>query len=561
MTTAIDRPGLHMNPGRNDPCPCGSGKRYKNCCGLLAAPGSGALPATSARPSLQEIGALVELVNQDRLAEAEHASGALLAAHPETGILWKILSVALARQGKDAMRALRRAAELMPEDAEAQGNLGDALFELSRSEAAAAAFRRVVELQPRSAPGHFRLALALRQQGRLADAEAACRAALAIEPGYVEALCFLAELRADGGRFAEAEELFRRALALNPEFAPAYAGTAVHRHMTGEDQGWLAGAEALLARPLPLAHEITLRYAVGKYHDDLQQFDRAFAQYRQANELSKRNRPRYDGAKLARLVDKIIRDFDPGSMPAAVAGASDSELPVFIIGMPRSGTSLAEQILASHPAVSGAGEVRHWNDSYGALQRAAAAQRIDVRVIEGLARDYLDRVAALANGAQRVVDKMPANFLYAGLIHAVFPRARIIHMRRHPIDTCLSIYFQNFFGMGPYANDLDDLAHYYGQYLRLADRWRAALPAAALLEVPYEALVENQEGWSRRMVEFIGLPWDRQCLDYYKTDRTVITASKWQVRQRLNPASVGRWRNYQDYIGPLRGLLDSPRRT
>jgi hypothetical protein len=173
-----------------------------------------------------------------------------------------------------------------------------------------------------------------------------------------------------------------------------------------------------------------------------------------------------------------------------------------------------------------------------------------------MARDYLARLTAMCGGALRVVDKMPANFLYAGLIHAAFPRARIIHMQRHPLDTCLSIYFQNFFNMGPYANDFDNLAHYYGEYVRITDHWRAVLPATTLLEIPYEALIEDQEGWTRRMLDFIGLPWDPKCLDFHQTERVVITASRWQVRQKINAASAGRWRNYEKFVGPLQRVMN-----
>jgi Sulfotransferase family len=141
------------------------------------------------------------------------------------------------------------------------------------------------------------------------------------------------------------------------------------------------------------------------------------------------------------------------------------------------------------------------------------------------------------------------------LIHAAFPRARIIHVRRHPLDTCLSIYFQNFLHPTPYAHAFEDLAHYHGEYLRITAHWRALLPATALLEVPYEALVADQESWTRRMLDFIGLPWDPRCLDFYETDRVVVTASRWQVRQRITTASVGRWRNYEKHLAPLRQLL------
>ncbi len=150
---------------------------------------------------------------------------------------------------------------------------------------------------------------------------------------------------------------------------------------------------------------------------------------------------------------------------------------------------------------------------------------------------------------------MPANFLYAGLIHAALPRARIIHMQRHPLDTCLSVYFQNFFNVSPYANDLESLAHYYGEYLRIMAHWRGLLPAATLLEVPYEALVADTEDWTRRMLDFIGLPFDARCLEFHQTERVIITASKWQVRQKINTASAGRWRQlYEKYVAPLQHL-------
>jgi hypothetical protein len=160
----------------------------------------------------------------------------------------------------------------------------------------------------------------------------------------------------------------------------------------------------------------------------------------------------------------------------------------------------------------------------------------------------------LSQGALRVVDKMSDNFFHLGMIHAAFPNARIIHMRRNPIDNCLSIYFQNFLDSYPYANDLDDLAHYYSLYVRLMDHWKSALPRSAMLDLQYEKLVEDQETWIRVMLDFIGLPWDPRCLDFHRTARTVRTASKWQVRQALSNSSVERWRNYEKHIAPLRPL-------
>jgi len=454
-------------------------------------------------------------------------------------------------QFREAAAHFRRALELDPKEPKNHCDLGNVLFDLLRPEAAVECHRCALALRPEYAAAHLSLSAALRLLRRSAEAEASCQAALALEPRNVEALSFLGELRADQGRFSDAHELFQRAIGIDPGYPFAYCSIANHRRMTHADDSWRQGAEALLDRNLPLRHEASLRYALGKYFDDLGQYAAAFGQYAQSNELTKRREARYDGAKLTRRVDRVIGFCNPGLVRSAARHASMSELPVFIIGMPRSGTSLAEQILASHPAVVGVGEVKFWDAAFRRLIDTEGDADTSAHSMAGVADAYLARLPTPAEGVLRVIDKMPANFLYAGLIHAVFPRARIIHMQRHPLDTCLSVYFQNFFGIGAYANDFSDLAHYYGEYLRVTGHWRAMLPGTALLEVPYEALIADQEGWTRRMLDFIGLPWDPACLNFERTERVVITASKWQVRQKIHAGSAGRWRHYEPWIGPL----------
>jgi tetratricopeptide (TPR) repeat protein len=754
-----------LSPGRNDACPCGSGRKYKHCCGALpgaavAAAGLSQAPQPQQTGTLaaQEPGAVAALISQGRLSEAERQASALLQRSPDSGVLWKILGVALGRQGKEALPALRRAAELLPDDAEAhrnlgaellargqpeealvslrralenqprdvavlmaaanalgalgrareavplyeraleidahlpdvqnnlgnafqelgepakavdcyrqalaiqpndaeihcnlgnalrqlgelpeaiassqqaialqpglstahnnlglalaaQGrceeavasfrqavrlnphfvdalnNLGNVLRELGRSRealplyrqavdldpqradihlnlgnaryesrevaGAEASFRNALQLRPEDTLAHLGLAATLRLDGRTSEAEASCRAALATDPNSVAALSLLAYLLGDRGEFRQAQELSERALAIDASFPPVFCSIAANRKMTSADTAWLQGAEALLAKRQPLEYEIGLRFALGKYHDDLRQYDQAFSQYRQANELSKRSAPEYERAKVTRQIDETISTFGTAFVRQTHAGACASELPVLIVGMPRSGTSLNEQILASHPAVFGAGEVRFWDSAFEAFMTQAPAGDARASLLAGVARDYLARISQSAGAAQRVVDKMPANFLYAGLIHTVFPHAKILHMQRNPIDTCLSIYFQNFVAMSPYASDLEDLAHYYREYVRITNHWRAVLPATTLLEIPYEALIDDQEYWTRRMLDFIGLPWDARCLDFHQTERVVITASRWQVRQKISAGSVGRWRNYEKYLAPLRQL-------
>jgi len=584
-----------VSPGRNDPCPCGSSRKFKHCCGRL-----GLAPAE--RLGANDIELLVGLLNTGRSDEAERRATELVRARPADGMLWKILSVSLMRQNKDALPALRRAAELLPQDVEARANLvdellhvGSSLREAGQRQEALAAFQEAVDLDPSRADTHFHigrvllelrcprraadsfqaaisrqpnhvaahlgLASAQRVQGHASEAEVHCERALAIAPESPEALILSGELRADRGQFEQAQELFERVRTSHPNFVPAYCSIAAHRRMTQDDGPWLQAVQSLLTTRLSLVDEVELRHALGKYFDEVGAYDEAFSSYQQSKELTKRFGGAYDEAHLTALVERIIQRCDGSPAP----GASDSDEPVFIIGMPRSGTSLAEQILAAHPAVAAAGEVIFWERAFERIAQGGPAPH------GTLAQEYLQRARERAGAALptavprdtltaprttalRTTDKMPANFLYAGLIHSVFPRARIIHMQRHPLDTCLSIYFQSFFNVTGYANDLNRLAHYYGQYLRIMAHWRNVLPSQAMLEVPYEELVRDPEAWIRRMVDFIGLPWDPQCLQFQQAQRAVITASRWQVRQKINAGSVGRWRHYAKYLTPLRHL-------
>jgi len=539
----------------------------------------------------------IALTGLGRFNEAAAGYRRAIEIEPGNADAHNSLGNALRRLGQieDAVASYRRALELEPNAAEVHNNLGNGLFDLGRPDEAVQCYRRAVDLKPRFAKAHSNLGSALRELANLDEAEASYRCALALEPGDAEirtnlgivqrllgrsadaeascrtalesnpdshaAIAFLAELHADKGQFADAEGLYRRAIAIVPDSPQAWAGIAGLRKMTGDDLSWITAAERIAEQRLRPREEANLRYAIGKYFDDVKEFDSAFVNYRRANELTKTYRPAHDRGHLARTFEFVAQLYGRDWVGQSKDRSNASPRPVFIIGTPRSGTSLAEQILASHPAVFGAGELSFWKIASPKAAAAALEGESAAEVSSRAARDYLQLLAGLSAGALRVVDKMPANFAYLGLIHAALPQARIIHMRRNPIDSCLSIYFQNFHVAHSYANDLDDLAHFYGEYERVMDHWRSILPQGTILDVPYEGLVQDPEAWSRAMVDFIGLPWDPACLDFHRTNRSVSTFSKWQVRQKITQSSVERWRNYENFVGPLMRLAPTARRA
>ena len=468
------------------------------------------------------------------------------------------LGHALSRAGRlqEATASLRRALELNPSLAEAHRNLGNVQLDLGALGDAEVSYRRALALRPAYPGALTALSMVLRRQARTLEAELSCAAALEIEPDSAEAIAFMGEIQADKGEFAAAQESFQRAISLNPELPEAWAAIPRYRRMSADDALWLVKAERLLAQPPPLGHEIDLRYSIGKYFDDLHEYPQAFASYRAANELSKRYGVPHDRRKLSQSIDRSISSYNEALFAATRRESLPSQRPVFIVGMPRAGTTLAEQILASHPAVFGAGELRFWTAAAAAYEAAAVDGARRPGVITQLTQEYLRELADLSSDASRVIDKMPANVLNLGLIHAALPQARVIHIQRNPIDTCLSIYFQNLSTTHAYANDLDELANYYTEYLRVMRHWRTALPAGVVLDVPYEQLIDDHEGWARKMLSFIELDWDRRCLSFEQTNRTVTTASNWQVRQKISKTSAGRWRHYERFVEPLRHLLE-----
>ena len=518
------------------------------------------------------------------------SSGGLRRA-PDTQTLHVTANALLAKGAfVEAREAYQQLVNLDPRDPVALNGLGIALAQLAQYGAAEADLRRAIGIRPGFPEAHFNLAGVLQSTGRFNESEVPLRRALKLKPAYLDARislgltcvllgrleeardCYEKALRMaprnaqaivgigqiEGleGRFAEAEATYRRALAIDPGATNAWAALAWLRKMTAADSSWVEHAEKMVADGLTSIDEATLRFAIGKYYDDVGDFARAFRSYQRANELHKLRAEPYNREAHARFVDDLIRTRTRELIASASESGSDSERPVFVLGMPRSGTSLVEQIIASHPAAYGAGELNFWQIVVRRHEGALRQGLLTEPVRRKLTQDYLKALTGHSPDALRVVDKAPINADYLGIIHAAFPKARIIFMQRDPIDTCLSCYFQQFPPVLNWSMDLEDLAHYYRQSQRLADHWHRVLPAAAILDVPYAELISDQEKWTRRILEFLGLPWDERCLEFHRTSRPVNTASVWQVRQKIYPSSVGRWRNYEKFIGPLRGLTE-----
>jgi tetratricopeptide (TPR) repeat protein len=487
----------------------------------------------------------------------------------------------------EATALYEEAVELDSSFAEALNNLGSALSYLGRYEESERCFRQAIAIKPNFSDPHANLGVLLRQQSYLSDSEASLRRALKLKPTDHGArmnlgltLVFLGRLRdaracfakvlkttprndfalfgmgqiaMAEGQFEEAETTFRRIIEVNPKMTNAWAALPLARKMTKADGEWLKGAEEVATTKIHPLEEANLRFAMGKYCDDVNDFASAFKNFKRGNELLKTAAEDYDRNERSKFIDQLIRIYSREAISNIGSAGSSSAKPVFVVGMPRSGTSLAEQIIASHPAAHGAGELSFWGSPI--LKEAGITQGVLIETERSKAAEAYLRILESASGnASRVVDKAPVNSDFLGLIYTVFPNARVIYMQRDPIDTCLSCYFQQFLTGINFTFDLSDLADYYRGHQRIMAHWRAVLPPGFILDVPYEELVADQEAWSRKMLNFIGLEWDARVLEFHTNKRQVTTASAWQVRQKLYKSSVARWHNYEKFIGPLKTL-------
>lgn len=476
-----------------------------------------------------------------------------------------LAEVEISRHRHDAaLRALDMLRAFAPQHPAALAAYAKVLQQLERDTEALDFARQAVALAPQSAEAHSTLATVLQALGQTGEALAAFEKAVTL-PGAVaeQALLGRATLLLEAGRKDEAEAAFDEALAAFPDAARILAGRAAARTFR-EDDADIATLEAFLAEgeKRSLKDRTAVHFALGKAYLDIRDSPRAFVHFEAGNRANRATFS-YDSAATGQWMQHVARIFSPELYERLSGHGEASDQPVFVVGMPRSGTTLIEQIVSSHPQVTGAGELSAlrlvlegsgiFPDRLPALADASADA--SARVLAQLGRDYLARVSPLAHGRARLVDKMPANFLYAGLIPLILPDARIIHARRDAVDTCLSCYTKLFAGEQKFTYDQTELGRFYRDYERLMAHWRSLLPPDRFIEVDYEAVVDDLEGEGRRLIEFLGLPWDDACLSFHESRRVVRTASVNQVRQPIYTTSKGRWRAHAAYLGPLLDAL------
>ncbi len=506
-----------------------------------------------------------------RLAEARDCYAEALRLNPELALTCSNMGQALQEEGRlqEAVAWYQRGLQREPNSARIVCNLASALEEQGDFDAAAARYRLALQLEPHYAEAHNGLGFVLHEQGKFPEAVAEYREVLRLKPDFATGYCNLGNILEELGSFDEALAAFREALRRDPNHAGAYSllATMLRGRLPAED---LQAMQALLARPhLAPARRLALHFGVAHVLDATGDYAGAAAHLERGNTLCRalweKQGQSYDPRAHSRLVDDLIAAFTPEYFARSAGFGLDSDLPVFVVGLPRSGTTLTEQILASHSQVHGAGELAFARDSFEALPRVTVQggtpveclARLDPGAARGLAEWQLARLRELNAQAPRVVDKMPENYLFLGWLATLFPRARFIHCRRDLRDVAVSCWMTNFRHIR-WAADPDHIAARFRDYRRLMDHWRAVLPVP-MLEVDYEGTVADPEGVARRLVAWCGLEWQPACLDFHRTARPVRTASVAQVREPLYTRSVARWKHYEPALAPLfRQLMPDP---
>lgn len=505
-------------------------------------------------------------VQRGRLGEAMRLLRRALTRHEGSAGAHNTLGYVLQSQGRleEAAGAYRKAIAIDPNYAAAYNNLGTCLLGCKRFHEAIEQYRVAIVKNTDFADAYKNLGGALLALDRFDEAVAYGEKALSIQPDLASAHFHNGVALEAIGRLVEARSAFEMAVKSAPKSGRFHQSLAeIKRYEPGDTH--LAEMEALAREMRSLVEEeqMFLHFALGKALMDVGEHERAFRHLLEGNEL-KRRRICYDEQKTLSSLDRIRSVFTRDFMRSFAGEGVTSELPIFILGMPRSGTTLIEQILASHPDVHGGGERSDFENAVKStcvsngseIPYPDCVRALTKSKLQELGSGYLATLQSISPGALRITDKLPDNFRFVGLIHLAFPNAKIIHVRRDPIDTCLSCFTKLFSGELSYTYSLEELGRYYQAYGKLMVHWHEVLPGGAMLDVDYEILVADIEGQARRLVAYCGLAWHDRCLDFHRTQRPIRTASAAQVRQPIYRSSVGRWRPYRHLLGPLLEVME-----
>jgi len=501
----------------------------------------------------------IVLMAVGRLEDAANCYQNVVHIQPDHAAAYHSLGNIRLQQGNlpAAIASYQQAIRIAPNDAAVHNNLGVAWLKQGELTEAEKSFREAIRVTPDYTEACSNLGIALKDQGKLEQAEAALKQALGINPDDADSCNNLGNVLLSLGKLKEARNAYSRALQIRPDYSEAFRSLSKLKRYSEIDAETLRMKALFHSPDTSREKKMHLGFALGKIHEDIEDYEKAFEYIGQANHLF-RSSYDYDIAEDKAFFDLVTNIFDKNFMHRHQDSGNNDETPIFIVGMPRSGTSLIEQILASHPQVYGAGELSYLKQiilhacgnapGYDFLKNIETFRQDD---FTNLGNEYIANIRKHSASAKFITDKLPHNFFYLGMINIILPRAKIIHCRRNPLDNCLSIFKNYFSDYQRYAYDLTELGEYFHLYQALMEHWHHILPKDRIYDIQYEALVAEQESQTKALLRHCGLAWDEHCLSFHKTDRAVRTASAAQVRQPVYQRSVHLWRRYEKHLEPL----------
>ncbi len=503
--------------------------------------------------------ALINLYRSGQLTEAEQTCRELLQSYPQSSMILCVLGAVLQDLGRlePAVKSFDQAIQIKPDYADAYYNRGNALQKLGQLEAAVKSFDQAIQIKPDFVKAYSNRGNALQKLGQLEDAMKSYNKAIQIRPDFVKAYSNRGNALQELGQLEAAMKSYEKAIQIKPDFAKAYHHLSMLKEFQPND-AQIGMMESLFtdSNPREFDHK-HLCFALAKVYEDLGEYDKSFDRLEEGNRLHKKAL-NYNIEHDRSLMTRIRGIFTAGSVAQEAAPDTSASIqPLFIVGMPRSGTSLVEQILASHSKVHGAGELETMDTLVALILSNLPDQNVSQNKsqlsqneIKKLHDGYLETLSALKVHEKIITDKMPLNFRWIGFILSAFPEAKIIHVNRDPRATCWSIYKHYFKKSNGFANDLGNLVEFYKLYTNLMSFWRERFPNA-IYDLCYEELTENQEQETRKLLTYCDLHWEKQCLDFHQTTRAVQTMSAAQIRKKMYQGSSEAWRKYAVHLQPL----------